>query len=64
MYLVITSGMFPVVDSVAVLAHTVVAVASFFLHAVKVALTQMYYLLGIQIPYIHYTLYNKPYEDA
>ena len=34
-YLVITSGMLPVVDSVAVLAHTVVAVAPFALHAVK-----------------------------
>ena len=37
-YLVITSGMLPVVDSVAVLAHTVVAVAPFAFHAVKVAL--------------------------
>ena len=34
-YLVITSGMLPVVNSVAVLAHTVVAVAPFALHAVK-----------------------------
>ena len=31
-YLVITSGMFPVVDSVAVLAHTVVAMAPFAFH--------------------------------
>ena len=37
-YLVITSGMLPVVDSVAVLAHTVVAVAPLAFHAVKVAL--------------------------
>ena len=48
-YLVITSGMLPVVDSIAVLAHTVVAVAPLPLHAVK---------------YIHHILYTLSFRNT